>query len=82
MAGRKEVRKMVIAIVTEATTTTTSHANQWGSSVRLERAFKMIWREMSFPVCRTSFRFEDKVQVYKTTLLTFSVVWIDAVCCR
>lgn len=39
MAGRKEVRKMVIAIVTEATTTT-SHAKQWGSSVRLERAFK------------------------------------------
>lgn len=61
MAGRKEVRKMVIAIVTEATTTTTSHANQWGSSVRLERAFKMIWREMSFYPCRTSIRFEDHV---------------------
>lgn len=61
MAGRKEVRKMVIAIVTEATTTTTSHANQWGSSVRLECAFKMIWREMSFYPCRTSIRFEDHV---------------------
>lgn len=82
MAGRNEVRKMVIAIVTEATTTTTSHAKQWGSSVRLERAFKMIWREMSFTVCRTSFRSEDKVQVCKMTLPTVSVVWIDAVCCR
>lgn len=82
MAGRKEVRKMVMAIVTEATTTTTSHANQWRSSVRLERAFKMIWREMSFTVCRISFRSEDKVQVCKMTLLTVSVVWIDAVCCR
>lgn len=61
MAGRKEVRKMVIAIVTEATTTTTSHAKQWGSSVRLERASKMIWREMSFYPCRTSIRFEDHV---------------------
>lgn len=81
MAGRKEVRKMVIAIVTEANTTT-SHANQWGSSVRLERAFRMIWREMSFTLAVHHFVLRTMWYLCKITLLTISDVYIDAVCCR